>query len=138
MSCDFTLLFLLAPFCSPILEPHLFARKLIMTRVLLTRYTPSIYNSISETCRNYLYSSFCQLDTNCEFLPKENVGIMGLLKSTFQLLQLKIGKCGTIPTLLPFADDAGWSLFAFRASREIICYKKIQFIRDNILSTKSS
>lgn len=112
-----------------------------MTRILLTTDTPSAYNTytISETCGNYLYSSFCQLYTNCEFLPKEHVGIMGLLKSTFQLLQLEIGKCGAVPTLLPFADDAGWSLFAFRASREIIRYKKTQFIRrDNTLPTGSS
>jgi len=91
--------------------------EIIMTPILLSD-TPSAYNTyiIRETCGNYLYSSFCQLDTNCEFLPKEHVGVMGLLKSAFQFLQLEIGKCGTVPTLLPLADDARWSLFAFRTS----------------------
>jgi len=74
-------------------------QKIIVTPILLSD-TPSAYNTyiIRETCGNYLYSSFCQLDTNCEFLPKEHVGIMGLLKSAFQLLQLEIGKCGTVMT----------------------------------------
>lgn len=83
--------------------------------------TPSTCNTIRETCENYLYSSFCQLDTNCEFLPKEHVRVMGLLKSTFQFLQLEIGKCGAVPTLLPLADNTRRSLFVFRASRKIIC-----------------
>lgn len=99
--------------------------------------TPSTYNTytVEETCGNYLYSSFCQLDTNCEFLPKKYIGVMGLLKSTFQLLQLEIGECGTVPTLLPFADDARRSVFALRTSREIIRYKKVQFIHP---TTRSS
>lgn len=80
-----------------------------------------------------MYSSFSQLDTNCEFFPKEHIGIMRFLKSTLQFLQLKIGKCSAVSTLLPFSDDAGRSLFVFRAGREIICCKKI-----NVYSSRAT
>lgn len=75
-----------------------------------------------ETCilLIYLNPSLRQLNPQGEFLPEENVRIMGFLESPFQLLELKVGEGGAVASLFPLADVAGWHPLLGEIRREVV------------------
>lgn len=54
----------------------------------------------------YLYSGFCQLNTESKFFSKKYIRIMRFLKCSFQFFQLKVRERGTISALFSFTDSS--------------------------------
>lgn len=49
---------------------------------------------------SYLYSSFRQVDSKCQFFPHENIRVVSLLEGSFQFFQLHAGKRRSVSALL--------------------------------------
>lgn len=49
---------------------------------------------------DYLHSDLRQVDLQGQLLPAVHVRVMGLLESSFQLVELEGGECGPVPAVL--------------------------------------